>query len=271
MSDEGKRRAYDFLYLAWKTAPTAYFCPPPTIAHHEAKIAKHQALKHRRQTQWQAVRQAYISRVLELQSDIRQLQQEIQLLSYIEHIGTVKNENHESLSNDIWLPDLTTKSEHTKNDKLRKVAPNQEKRAQRDDKEKRVEALSKELDRERNHFELAKSAHDDATKHNNEQIRYHKAMICDIENQARRQTERPARADFDSGRAEEETAASRRQEKQRQARRAQDSKSKGARVNKRYTKPDQQQQHDDTEPLCLSQEYHPRKGSQKYRTPYHAT
>ncbi|KAJ8066379.1 hypothetical protein OCU04_005446 [Sclerotinia nivalis] len=173
LRDEGKRRAYDLIYPSVtkvRSPPQAKQNPPAKQAPHTqnseapspqakqrphtrksealsetAQIAILQRSKREREAEWQALKNSYDSSILELQTEIQWLQQEIKNLDSIEAFEARKKARENSWG--TWL--VSPIGKKVEDGEERKDRERQKRRIEKDWKERRLElgrALLKELE-----------------------------------------------------------------------------------------------------------------------------
>ncbi|KAF7856921.1 hypothetical protein EAF04_009681 [Stromatinia cepivora] len=171
LRDESKRRAYDLIYLSIiqsrpstqaKQTPQNQTSEPPSPQAKQrpytrkseslsetAQIAILQKSKREREAEWLALKKSYDSSILELQTEIQWLQQEIKSLDSIEAFEARKKARENSWGTWLVSP-ISKKVEGSEEEKERKDRERQKRRIEKDWRERRLElgrALLKELER----------------------------------------------------------------------------------------------------------------------------
>lgn len=174
MKDEDKRRAYDFIYPSiTRGHPSSPQATPQTSrAPHAstpqagplseaAQIAALRKAERERSARWLTRQKAFDALILDIQKDVRRLEQEIKNLESI-----VAAERAEEAYKNSWgawlLSPIYKKAEDSDDEKARKDRERQERRIEKDMKERRLESKMADLKKEQGLLKKAKEEVDAA-------------------------------------------------------------------------------------------------------------
>ncbi|KAH9208348.1 DnaJ domain-containing protein, partial [Leptodontidium sp. 2 PMI_412] len=203
LKDESKRRDYDLIYPSiTRSRPSPQTTqtprPPPASTPQSealseaAQIAALQKSKQERGARWWTKRNAFNSSILELQRNIRRLEQEIKNLDSIIAAEAAREAQKNSWGNWLLSP-IYKKAEDSEEEKARKDRERQERKIEKDMKERRLWLKKADLKEEESLLRKAKEEVDAADLVEDGKIRVIQDRIRARETWERQERERVER------------------------------------------------------------------------------
>jgi hypothetical protein len=227
LKDESKRREYDLIYpFITRSHPSPQTTqiprPPPGSTPQSgalseaAQIAALQKSKQERGTRWRTKKNAFDRLIVELQRDIRRLEQEIKYLDSI--VAAEAAEEAQKNSWGAWLlSPIYKKAEDSEEEKARKDIERQERRIKKDMKERRLGLKKAGLKKEESLLSKAKEEVDAADLVDNGKIRVIQDRLWARETRERQERERVERERIARIWAQQQQQQEQREKREREA------------------------------------------------------